>query len=369
MSGSSLDGLDIAYVHLQEGVSGTGTADKKSRKWEYNIQQAACYSYSDEWKARLAGATSLSAQEYLLLHVEFGRYIGEAVLRFNGEHGLDYQVQLIVSHGHTAFHLPGQRMTAQLGDGATIAAVTSINVVSDLRSLDVALGGQGAPIVPIGEKLLFQGYEMFLNLGGIANISAGAGSVFTAYDICPANRVLNELAGLAGKVFDEGGSMAASGQVHEGLLKRLNDLPYYGQAYPKSLANEFGTKEILPIIRSGIDRGEFSLEDALRTYIEHIAIQVVFSATGLKKAEGPVKMLVTGGGAHNSFLIGRLKVLLSVHAIDPEVPESELVDNKEAVIMALIGVLRWREENNVLASVTGAVRDSIGGAFWIGQDA
>jgi anhydro-N-acetylmuramic acid kinase len=368
MSGSSLDGLDIAYVELQEQQS---TQRQGPRTWGYTFLHSETLAYSGEWRRRLAAATGLSALDYQVLHVEYGRYIGEQVNQFVDQHGLHYKVQLIASHGHTVFHDPARRMTAQLGDGAAIAAMTRINVVSDLRAMDVALGGQGAPIVPIGERLLLGGYEYFLNLGGIANISRGGGvsptGAFVAFDVCPANRVLNALAELEGKAFDAGGALAATGHVDERLLRRLNSLPYYEQAYPKSLANEFGTQTVLPMV---LEAG-LSTADALRTYVEHIAEQIGWSAERL--GAGPVqggdgarpKMLVTGGGAHNDFLVERLRTV----GVEVVVPEAQLADYKEALVMALIGVLRWREENNVLASVTGATRDSIGGAVWIGQDA
>jgi anhydro-N-acetylmuramic acid kinase len=381
MSGSSLDGLDIVYVHLQEGAS---SIKDSPRKWEFSILHAACYPYSKEWRDRLAGARELPAGEYLLLHTAYGQYLGEQVQRFIEEHQLHYQVQLIASHGHTTFHSPEHKMTAQLGDGAALAARTGINVVSDLRAMDVALGGQGAPIVPVGEKLLLQDYAFFLNLGGIANISAhGGGRGFVAFDVCPANRVLNILAGLAGKEYDANGALAAGGKVDEQLLERLNALSYYGKPYPKSLANEFGTETVLPMIREVMgdpragqgDKDGLSVEDVLCTYVEHIAIQIRRAVEGLLRADGKSgthetagRMLVTGGGAHNGFLIGRLRELLAPLGIEVEVPDEQLVDYKEALVMALIGVLRWREENNVFASVTGASRDSIGGAVWIGQE-
>ncbi len=388
MSGSSLDGLDLAYVELQEQQS---TQRQGPRVWGHTILQTATHPYPEEWRRRLAGATGLSAIDYQVLHVEYGRYLGEQVNQFIEAHGLHYRVQLIASHGHTTFHDPARRLTAQLGDGAAIAAMTGINVVSDLRAMDVALGGQGAPIVPIGERLLLAGHEYFLNLGGIANISRGGGTGgsadaggagtathgFVAFDVCPANRVLNALAELEGKAFDAGGAMAATGRVDPALLERLNALAYYGLPYPKSLANEFGTETVLPIV---LEAG-LSTADALRTYVEHIAEQVG-RAVGLLGAASPgggsaiaadggdvPKLLATGGGAHNTFLVDRLRDLLAGSGVELVVPEDQLVDYKEALVMALIGVLRWREENNVLASVTGASRDSIGGAVWIGQEA
>ncbi|HEY6900648.1 MAG TPA: anhydro-N-acetylmuramic acid kinase [Puia sp.] len=349
MSGSSLDGLDIAYVHLQEKAA-TG---KGPRGWEFTFIQTACYDYTEEWKQRLTNAPNLSAMDYQLLHVEYGHYLGEQVLRFIDEFGLHYQVQLIASHGHTAFHLPAQRMTAQLGDGAAIAAKTKINVVSDLRALDVALGGQGAPIVPIGERLLFPEYDMFLNLGGIANIAKkGLG-----FDVVPANRILNALACREGYAYDEGGKLAAAGKVNDALLQRLNALSYYQVPPPKSLGNEWGLTTVLPMLDG------MPVLDALRTYVEHIALQVANAAKFLG-SEG--KLLITGGGVHNEFLVTRLIDLLKLEVV---LPDTQLADYKEALVMALIGVLRWREENNVLASVTGASRDSIGGAVWIGQEA
>jgi len=407
MSGSSLDGLDIAYVHLQERAgtippAGAGSqqapgAQQTQRVWDFQLVHTDCYPYPDEWRERLAAAPRLAAPDYQLLHTEYGHYLGGQVLRFIEAHGLEYQVQLIASHGHTALHWPARKMTAQLGDGAAIAAVTRINVVSDLRAMDIALGGQGAPIVPIGEKLLLPGYGLFLNLGGIANISAhgvgaaagaaareGAAAGFVAFDVCPANRVLNELAGDEGLAYDKDGTLAAGGRVDVPLLRQLNALSYYGMGYPKSLANEFGLETVLPLLRAG----GISTADALRTYTEHIAEQVqrAVEMLGFTRRGAPVRMLVTGGGAHNAFLIGRLRerlapgvelappgvelappdVELAPPSVELVVPDTALVDFKEALVMALIGVLRWREENNVLASVTGASRDSIGGAVWIG---
>jgi anhydro-N-acetylmuramic acid kinase len=412
MSGSSLDGLDIAYVHLQESAA---TSKDSPRKWEFSFLHTACYPYTEEWRQRLTTATGLSALDYQLLHTDYGHYLGERVNEFIEAHHLHYQVQLIASHGHTSFHVPARKMTAQLGDGAALAATTKINVVSDLRAMDLALGGQGAPIVPIGEKLLLHGYDLFLNLGGIANISSHGGGirdgapggaragapgagVFVAYDVCPANRVLNKLIAPLGKEYDDGGALAATGRVDEDLLRRLNGLPYYGEGYPKSLANDFGTDVVYPMVEAA----GLGTADALRTYVEHICQQIRIAVEGLAgtgasaddpevagakastagvpvggagagMAGAPRRMLVTGGGGHNHFLIGRLQELLRSLGVDVAVPVSDsdksLIDYKEALVMALIGVLRWREENNVLSSVTGASRDSIGGAVWIGQEA
>ena len=356
MSGSSLDGLDIVFTEIQE----------MGGKWGYEILEAECYSYSDEWVTRLKNATSLSALDYQLLHVEYGHYLGQQVNLFIDQRQLHYKVALIASHGHTTFHIPAKKMTAQLGDGAAIAATTQLPVVSDLRSMDIAFGGQGAPIVPIGEKLLLSSYGLFLNLGGIANISFNADH-YLAFDVCPANRVLNMLAADAGKEYDDQGKMAAEGNVNYILLEKLNELSYYKQDCPKSLANDFGVNIVYPIIT---DAG-CNIPDSLRTFTEHIVIQIKNAVIVLKNKKQKTinqKLLVTGGGAFNTFLIERLKDHLNELNIEVIIPDDKLVKYKEALIMALIGVLRWREETNVLSSVTGAQRDSVGGAMWLGQE-
>jgi len=353
MSGSSLDGLDIAYVEFE--VNGSS--------WKYEFKATECIPYSDEWKSRLQHATRFSAYEYLQLHADYGHYLGEKVNAFISKHQLEYKVQLIGSHGHTTFHSPSSHMTHQLGDGAAIAAETGINVVSDLRSMDVALGGEGAPIVPIGEKLLLGNYDLFLNLGGIANISVN-GLKYLAFDVCPANRVLNLLAEKKGLAFDEGGCMAEKGIVNNELLEKLNKIDYYTLPYPKSLDNSFGTDIVFPLI----EVFEISVEDALATYCEHIALQVKAAVTNLIETLGGKnpRLLVTGGGAFNTYLNKRLQF----HNSDVEwiIADEQLASFKEALIMAFIAILRWREEKNIYSSVTGASRDSIGGSVWVGQE-
>ncbi len=357
MSGSSLDGLDIAFAEL----------DESGGKWSYELKASKCIPYSTDLQKKLENASRASAYNYLLLHTSFGKYIGEQVNHFIEKYDLHHQVQLIASHGHTVFHAPQMNMTAQLGDGAAIAAVTEINVVSDLRSMDVAFGGQGAPIVPVGEKLLFPDFDFFLNIGGIANVSWKAAEGYTAFDVCAANRVLNMLAQMIGQPFDDDGKMAASGKINTPLLNRLNSISYYTQPFPKSLANTFGTDEIFPLVQSS----GVSLKDQLRTYIEHIAMQVGYALQTMisNETRQNAQLMVTGGGAFNKFLMERLQHVLQPLSIIATVPDAMIVNYKEALIMALIGTLRWREEYNVLHSVTGATRSSIGGAVWIGQEA
>ncbi len=357
MSGSSLDGLDIAFAEFHENAG----------KWTYELKASACYSYDEDWTARLKNATRSSALDYQLLHTGYGHYIGQKINEFIEEHQLHYQVSLIASHGHTVFHVPSKKMTAQLGDGAAIAAQTGLPVVTDLRAVDVALGGQGAPIVPIGEKILLKDYDYFLNLGGIANISVNT-DPYIAFDICPANRVLNMLANDAGMQYDDEGKMAAAGKTDQNLLEQLDQLGYYKQPYPKSLANDLGTDIVYPMIKNS----GCGIEDALRTYTEHIAFQikeVISNLSNLKPTTQNLQLLATGGGAFNTFLMERLKEKLKDQHIAVVIPDASLVSYKEALIMAFIGLLRWRQEYNVLSSVTGSSRNSIGGALWMGQEA
>lgn len=352
MSGSSLDGLDIAFVELEEA----------SGRWSFQIVHAECTPYSDEWIHKLQEAIHLSARDYMLLHTEYGHYIGKQVQSFIDKYSLAYKVALIASHGHTTFHLPPQ-MTAQLGDGAAITAETGLPVVSDLRAVDVALGGQGAPMVPVGEQLLWPRTSLFLNIGGIANLSINGADTYVAYDVCPANRVLNMLAALKGKNYDEEGRLAAAGKVNAELLSKLNALPFYSAPYPKSLANDFGTDVTYPfMLASGL-----SAEDMLCTYVEHVAFQVAKEVeTHLHHLNDPApQILVTGGGAFNTFLIERLKDHLHPMRVQVDCPDEWIIQYKEALIMGILGVLRWREECTALSSVTGARRDSIGGALWI----
>ena len=366
MSGSSLDGLDIAYVEFSE----------KAGEWNYEIKCAGCIGYDEKWTQKLKDAVHLSAKEYQLLHTDYGRYSGEMVNEFIEKFQLEHKINLIASHGHTTFHFPEKRMTHQLGDGAAIAAQTQLPVVSDLRSMDIAFGGQGAPIVPLGEKLLFGDYDYFLNIGGIANVSINSKqgnnqdsdlgiTEIIAFDICAANRVLNMLAAEKNKPYDEDGKMAASGKINEALLEELNALDYYKLDYPKSLANSFGTDTIYPLIKNF----NLSTEDSLCNYTEHIAIQVKNSLESQFSKINIQKLMITGGGAFNKFLIDRISNHLQEINFEIYVPEDDVVIYKEALIMALLGVLRWREQYTVLSSVTGALRNSIGGALWLGTEA
>jgi anhydro-N-acetylmuramic acid kinase len=357
MSGSSLDGLDIAFIQFEEAGG----------RWTWHIEAAECRAYPTDWKERLQGATELSARDYMILHADYGHYIGRQVNSFMEENDLSYRVSLIASHGHTTFHMP-PRMTGQIGCGAAIAAETGLPVVTDLRALDVALDGQGAPIVPMGEKLLFPQERFLLNIGGIANLSAATPGGYVAFDTSPANRLLNLLVEPLGMSFDDEGRVASSGQIDEDVLRRLQALPYHAADYPKSLPNDFGTGVVMPILETA----GTGYTDALRTAVEYIAwavrqgIDAVINNSGMQVSEGS-RLLVTGGGALNSFLVSRIDAHLQPVGIIAVAADPVTAMYKEALIMGLLGVLRWREEVTTFSSVTGARRDSVGGALWMGQ--
>lgn len=341
MSGTSLDGLDVAYCRfeLAEG------------KWDYKILCANTYGYSDDWRRRLSTLENATALEYARCNVDLGHYFGKCVCKFLTDNGLDATaVDFVSSHGHTVFHQPEIGLTTQIADPNTIAAETGLPVVADFRTLDVALGGQGAPLVPIGDSLLFGDYDSCLNFGGIANISFRKEGRRVAFDISPCNMILNYLSAKMGKPYDEDGQMAKSGRSNESLLKVLNELEYYKLPYPKSLGKEWFVEKFRPYFEKSTE----SVPDLLATATEHIAEQIakVLNDNALNS------VMVTGGGAFNSFLIESVRKKTDCRV---EVANKLIVNYKEAMIFAFLGVLRMRGEANCLSSVTGASRDNCGG--------
>ena len=341
MSGTSLDGLDIAFCEFENDGS----------NWSYNILNGETIPYDENWRNRLANLEKATALDLVATDVEYGYFSGRLTKAFIEKHQI--QPDFIASHGHTIFHKPEKKITWQIGKGSSISAETGLPVVCDFRSLDVALGGQGAPLVPIGDRLLFSEFDFCLNLGGFANISYEQNDQRIAYDICPANIVLNHLAAKIGKSFDPSGQMARIGNLSPSLLSSLNRLPYYNQSPPKSLGKEWVLSHIFPIL----DSSSVLLNDQLNTFCEHIAIQVS-RASGTEKN---LKILITGGGAFNDYLLERIKF----HTPNPVLlPDENTINFKEALIFAFLGVMRWREETNCLRSVTGAGRDNSGGAIY-----
>lgn len=338
MSGTSLDGLDVCLCNF--GI--------QHSKWQYTILAAETFPYTVEMKEKLASAHRLDASSFIALHVEYGKYIGETVKQFIDRHGVI--PMFIASHGHTIFHQPAQGVTFQTGSGASIAAETGVNTVCDFRTSDVAYGGQGAPLVPIGDRLLFPDYDYCLNVGGFANISYEQDGRRIAHDICPANYVLNYYTRTVGLDYDAEGVMAAGGSVHEDLLEALNGLDFYTQQGPKSIGREWVEREIFP----AMERYSMPLADKLRTYCEHAAMQI-----GRTIDHG--RVLVTGGGTFNKFLLDRIAAHTKGFL---HVPETSLIHYKEALIFALLGTLYYTNQVNCLSSVTGAQADSLGGALY-----
>lgn len=341
MSGTSLDGLDIACCRF----------DVHDGRWSYEILSAETINYSDEWRQRLVQAPLLSGLELAHLDADFGRYAGQQASEFIVRNRC--KPLLVASHGHTVFHQPEQQLTLQIGHGAHLAAASGLKVVNDFRSLDVALGGQGAPLVPIGDALLFGQYGVCLNLGGFANISYQSGHQRLASDISPANMALNFLARRAGKPYDKDGAMAAGGAIVHPLLEQLDALPFYQQPAPKSLGREWFEAQMLPLIEAY----DATPADLLCTLTEHIARQVAAAASVVPFST----LLATGGGARNHFLMQRIGHHCQ-HNIN--IPEPLLIDYKEALVFAFLGVLRLHGSNNCLASVTGAHADNRGGSIW-----
>lgn len=342
MSGTSLDGLDIVYCEFT--LSGN--------TWTYTIHAAETIRYRANWKKKLGGAHKLSGEQLCDLDRSFGRFIGEQVREFIGRVKVK-KVNLLASHGHTVFHQPEKGFTLQIGSGAAIAATTGILTVCDFRSGDVALGGQGAPLVPIGDKLLFAEFHACLNIGGIANISFERNRKRVAFDVCPANLVFNHFAQKKRLAYDTGGKLASTGRVNWSVLNRLNTLPFYGSFGSKSLGREWIGKYVL----EALEKKKMRAEDALATASEHAAIQLAraFHHFKIKNA------LLTGGGTYNTDLLNRVKAYSDTDLL---IPGDLTIQFKEALIFALLGVLRVRGEVNCLKEVTGASRDSVGGAVY-----
>lgn len=341
MSGTSLDGLDIVLCNFSF-----------RNKWNFEIEHYATIEYSKEWHKKLESAPILNGLELSLLHKEFGEFIGDSINKFL--ENIDSKIDLIASHGHTVFHQPDKRLTLQIGDGQEIAVKTGIKTICDFRSKDIALGGQGAPLVPIGDKLLFSDYDYCLNIGGFANTSFEDNGNRIAFDICPANIILNHIANKSGHTFDKNGALGALGILDSDLLQQLNSIEYYHKKYPKSLGKEWLENTFIPLL----DSSEISTHNKLRTVYEHIACQI----SSVLNTKQPSRTLITGGGAYNKLLINLIKHKTKSVLI---IPESKIVEYKEALIFALLGILRMTDQINCLTSVTGANKDCSTGIIYL----
>lgn len=346
MSGTSLDGLDLACCRFRKTASG----------WDYEVLAATSVDYTPEWESDLREAMHWPAVELAALDLRYGRWLGEQVDHFLRKH--HQQVDLVASHGHTIHHRPDLGLTVQIGHGRALADTCGQTVVCDFRTRDVLHGGQGAPLAPIGDQELFAEYDYCLNLGGFSNVSFVRNGTRYAYDIGIANMVLNDLARQAGQAYDDEGQLARSGQIIPDLLQALNALPYYQQDYPKSTGYEWYLSDIKPLFTAS----NASIPDQLCTATHHIAFTLARDLSRLHRDQAET-IFVTGGGACNTYLLAALRQNLP-EKLTLQVPEPRLIAYKEAIIFALMGVLRLRHEPNCLPSVTGARQAVSGGEFF-----
>jgi anhydro-N-acetylmuramic acid kinase len=344
MSGTSLDGIDLAVCEFVPPES------SKTGSWEYQIGIAETRSYEPKWKQKLQEAITYDGEDLNVLNEEYTSVLATYINAFIAENKIE-NLDAVCSHGHTILHQPQNGITLQIGNLPKISVLTQQTVVCGFRAQDVAMGGQGAPLVPIGDQLLFGEYDYCLNLGGFANISTHYSGNRIAYDICPMNIVLNQLTETIGVPYDDNGSIARSGAVSHTLLKQLNNLAYYKQTAPKSLGLEWVKEFINPLIAmSGL-----SVEDKIATFTSHAATQI--AAQTFAKST----MLITGGGAYNSYLLELIEGFGELTSI---VPAASLLEFKEALIFGFLGVRRLRGEINCLASVTGAFEDHCSGVLF-----
>jgi anhydro-N-acetylmuramic acid kinase len=343
MSGTSLDGLDIAYCTFSEKKNG----------WKYSIKKADTLKYTPGWSQKLSGAHLLSAEELLSLDVAYGKFLGKACDTFVRRHNV--KVDFIASHGHTVFHQPKKGITLQIGNGNALHAACGIPVIYDFRNLDVQLGGEGAPLVPAGDKFLFSEYDVCLNLGGIANLSMDVKGQRIAFDVCFINMGLNYLAAKLGKTFDDEGRASSMGHINETMLKKLDEVYASLRKKRPSLGREIFEQHIKPVL----DMPDVNVNDKLRTFTQSSAKEI-----GLAILSGKTnpKVLCTGGGTFNSFFVSCLLEYCGDRAV-LIIPEPEVVKFKEALVFSFLGVLRMLRQPNCLKSVTGASRNSCGGVL------
>ncbi|TYA58222.1 anhydro-N-acetylmuramic acid kinase [Formosa maritima] len=332
MSGTSLDGVDLVFTTftIQEGL------------WDYNIHCSKTIAYTKEWYDVLKHLTSKSIEQLQKIDIAYSEYLAHIIQDFIVGNNIT-ELDAICSHGHTALHQPEKGLTYQIGNLPSLYQILKTTIICNFRVQDVALGGQGAPLVPIGDKLLFSNYDFCLNLGGFANISTENHEQRVAYDICPVNIVLNHYVSLLGYEYDDRGKIASTGEIHQELLTQLNCLGFYKKEPPKSLGLEWVQNNVFPLI----EKFQLPVESILRTFVEHIAIQI--SKEINKKQLSNV--LVTGGGAYHTFLIQNIQEKTTNSIL---IPEKSLVEYKEALVFGLLGVLKLRGEVNCLSSVTGA---------------
>ena len=339
MSGTSLDGIDLVHVSFYKGET-----------WTFKMHYSETVSYSKLWKEQLQHGIRLNSKDLKALDAAYTSYLAIVISTFIQKHQIK-DLDAVCSHGHTILHQPEKGLTLQIGNLPQLADEIGVQVVCDFRKQDVALGGQGAPLVPVGDALLFSEYDYCLNLGGFANVSFKSEDIRIAYDICPVNIVMNPLAEKLGFSYDDKGKIAAKGKILPELLNDLNALSYYQKTPPKSLGLEWVIKYVFPLINSQIH----TIPNLLHTFSEHLAMQL--AANFIEDAT----ILITGGGAFNTYLLKRLKFHKNLKI---SIPNKEIIEYKEALIFGLLGVLKLRGEINCWASVTGARKDHVSGVIY-----
>lgn len=344
MSGTSLDGVDLAMCKFNFNGNFQG----------YQLISAATFPYPADLYLKLKECIHYEQEAIKKLDVELGTFYAEKVNLFLANK--EAKPHIIASHGHTVSHRPVEGITLQIGNGQVIADLTGIKVVNDFRSEDVSLGGQGAPLVPVGDNDLFYAYDSCLNLGGIANISYKdfKTGIRKACDITPCNLALNHLSQKLGQPYDSRGFLAKGGAVDETLVSQLNALSFYDLPSPKSLGKEWFEEKFLPLIESS----KLKIFDVLASTTHHIAWQISEFINNNTKPGS--KLLLTGGGTYNAHLVEKIESNCWVQFI---IPDKKIIEYKEAMIFAYLGILRIRGKINVLASVTGAKRSSSSGTI------
>jgi anhydro-N-acetylmuramic acid kinase len=342
MSGTSLDGIDLAHLNF-EITNG---------KWSFQILECETIGYSQKWIDQLKIAVEFSELELQKLNIDYTLLLGNIISDFIKKNKIE-NIDAVCSHGHTILHQPQNGITLQIGNLPEIAGLCNQKVVCDFRVQDVQLGGQGAPLVPIGDRILFSDYDYCLNLGGFSNVSFEENGNRIAFDISPVNTVLNFYANQLGLDYDDKGEISRTGNVDSELLKELNQLDFYKKKYPKSLGFEFVKETILPLI----EKYPIAIEDKMATFTEHVAVQIALALPNKKN-----NLFITGGGAYNDFMIERTQFHLPETKI--VIPERKIIEFKEAIIFGLLGVLKLRNEINTLSSVTGAKMDHSSGEIY-----
>ena len=339
MSGTSCDGLDIAYCSYW----------MDNGKWQYELINKSFTPYDPVMSEKLLKSSKLSSYDLKKLDIELGELISTNILSLIKNHSI--KPFLISSHGHTVLHNPAEKITLQIGNPLIISNKTKIKVITNFRELDVLTGGQGAPLVPYGDKHLFSENDYCINIGGIVNISNLKSKIITAYDVCPANIILNKYSRAMGLEYDKNGSIASKAKKINSLFNKLNNLGYYNIDGPKSLDIDLIEKEFFPLLKG------YAHEDILCTTIHHIAYQINKSL-GSKNNN----VLLTGGGVFNTFLLKKIK---SYNKLNNNfiVPNSDIVSFKEAIIFGYLGLLRYLNYENISKTVTGSKNSSSSGTI------